>query len=70
MTDFKLVDAHGGEQIVPNTEVERFTGNFNGEVLRPADPGYDEARTVWNAMVNKHPRIGKTKGVFLEIALP
>lgn len=55
MADLKLADAHGGERIVPNTEVERFTGKFKGEVLRPTDPGYDEARTVWNAMVDKHP---------------
>ena len=39
MTDLKIVDAHGDERIVPNAEVEHFTGKFNGEVLRPADPG-------------------------------
>jgi len=55
MADLKLAYAHGGERIVPNTEVERLTGKFNGEVLRPADPRYDEARTVWNGMVDKHP---------------
>lgn len=38
MADLKLADAHGGERIVPNAEVERFTGKFNGEVLRPTDP--------------------------------
>ncbi len=37
MADLKLADAHGGERIVPNAEVERFTGKFNGEVLRPTD---------------------------------
>ncbi len=55
MADLKLADAHGGERIVPSNEVERFTGRFNGEVLRPADTGYDEARAVWNGMVDKHP---------------
>ncbi len=55
MTDLKLADAHGGERIVPNKDVERFTTKFGGEVLRPADRGYDEARRVWNGMVNKRP---------------
>ena len=40
MADLKLADAHGGERTLPDTEVRRFTGKFNGEVLRPADPGY------------------------------
>ena len=26
-------------------------------MLTRGDPGYDEARTVWNAMVDRHPRI-------------
>ena len=28
---------------------------LRGDLIRPGDPGYDEARAVYNAMVNKHP---------------
>lgn len=28
---------------------------FRGEILLPHSPGYDEARTIWNAMIDKHP---------------
>ncbi len=55
MADLKLADAQGGERNVSSNEVERFTEKFKGEVLHPADTAYDDARTVWNGMVDKHP---------------
>jgi len=30
---------------------------LRGESLRPSDGGYDAARTVWNAMVDRHPAL-------------
>jgi FAD/FMN-containing dehydrogenase len=29
----------------------------HGAVLRPGDPGYDDARTVWNDRIDRHPEI-------------
>jgi FAD/FMN-containing dehydrogenase len=31
------------------------TGQVRGPVLRAGQPGYDDARSVWNAMINRHP---------------
>jgi FAD/FMN-containing dehydrogenase len=30
-------------------------GRFAGEMLRPSDSGYDDARRLWNAMIDKRP---------------
>ena len=35
--------------------IERFADHLRGTCLRPGDGGYDEARTIWNAMINKRP---------------
>ncbi len=36
---------------------ERLAKTLDGEVLAPGDPGYDTARAVWNAMVDRRPRL-------------
>src|SRR5437588_11816270 len=36
---------------------EQLARTLDGEVLVPGDPAYDAARTVWNAMVDRRPRL-------------
>jgi FAD/FMN-containing dehydrogenase len=36
---------------------QRLSHSFDGSVLLRGDPGYDDARTVWNAIVDRRPRI-------------
>ena len=33
------------------------TESITNEILRPGETGYDQARTVWNAMVDRHPAL-------------
>ena len=37
--------------------VDQLTTAFAGELLRPGDEGYDEARAVWNGMFDRHPAL-------------
>jgi FAD/FMN-containing dehydrogenase len=38
-----------------NEVVDAFKATLRGPVLQPGDPGYDDARSIWNAMIDKRP---------------
>jgi FAD/FMN-containing dehydrogenase len=37
--------------------ISKFKAALRGRVIEPSDPGYDEAREVYNAMIDKKPRL-------------
>ena len=37
------------------TSLEALAGGFGGEIFVPGDAGFDEARAVWNAMIDRRP---------------
>jgi FAD/FMN-containing dehydrogenase len=37
--------------------VATLASHLRGEVIQPGDPGYDDARRVWNGMVDRHPAL-------------
>ncbi len=37
--------------------IKNFASQFKGEVVMPTDAEYDETRKVFNAMIDKHPRV-------------
>ena len=42
---------------MPTQDVPGFRSAFHGTVFEPADDGYEDARRIWNASVDKHPRV-------------
>jgi FAD/FMN-containing dehydrogenase len=42
---------------VDQKELEAFQAGFRGRLIRPEDDTYDEARKVYNAMIDKHPAL-------------
>ena len=41
-----------GRMVLDDATVQDFTASLRGEVLRPTDEGYDEARTIHNGMID------------------
>jgi FAD/FMN-containing dehydrogenase len=42
---------------IQSTKIDAFKGKFGGEVVSPGDEAYDDARKIWNAMIDKHPAL-------------
>lgn len=38
-------------------DVHSLESAFSGQLFRPGDPGYDQARQIWNAGIDKHPAV-------------
>ena len=57
MADLSIVTLSGDYAAISGAEVEDFRGSLHGESLLPGDAGYDGARQVWNAMVDKRPAL-------------
>jgi FAD/FMN-containing dehydrogenase len=57
MVDQTIVTTHGTPVTLSATKVERFASGLAGSLLRRSDRDYDQARRVWNAMVDKRPAL-------------
>lgn len=43
--------------MIDERTLEKFKASLGGELIQPNDEGYDDARTVWNAMIDKRPAL-------------
>ena len=56
MVDSRIATtAIGTERVVKQEAAEKFRSSLRGGLLRPSDDGYDEARKIWNAMIDRRP---------------
>jgi FAD/FMN-containing dehydrogenase len=64
MADLSMTTTTGSHTVIEGTTVETFKSSLRGELLRPGDTDYDDARTVWNGMIDKRPGlIARCSGV-------
>ncbi len=57
MADLKAITTTGADTILKGTVVEELRGSLRGELVCPSDTGYNEARSLWNAMFDKRPAL-------------
>ncbi len=55
MADFTLATATGGETVIGQGAVDELAASLQGDLLIADSPGYDEARALWNGMIDKRP---------------
>ncbi len=55
MTEIRLASLQGGAILVGNDTLDALRQTLRGAVCLPQEAGYDEARTIWNAMIDRHP---------------
>ncbi len=55
MSDLRIATLSGNYTEIGESAVKEFRGSLYGETLLPGDDGYDGARRIWNAMIDKRP---------------
>lgn len=57
MRDTNIVNFDSGTTTVHAAEIEALAAGLRGNVVEPDDVSYDEARLVWNAMIDRRPAL-------------
>ena len=57
MEALQITTTTGTKTGLDKTAVEALQAGLRGLLLRPDNPGYDEARRVWNGMIDKRPAL-------------
>ena len=55
MSGLNVLGQNGQETALDEDAVEEFAGQLRGVVAGPGADSYEEARTIWNAMIDRHP---------------
>jgi FAD/FMN-containing dehydrogenase len=57
MTELQIATQSGGNGVLHNGAIEEFKASLRGDLLLEGHPDYDEARKVYNGMIDKRPSI-------------
>lgn len=57
MNTLQIAKADNSNVVVDAESLDSLAASFRGELLCEGDNGYDEARTIWNAMIDRKPAV-------------
>ena len=57
MVELQVATLSGRQTTLSESSLEDFQQRLRGEVITPGDPGYDEARALWNGNIDKRPAL-------------
>ena len=57
MLDLRVTTTTGEETDLKEAAVAEFTSSLRGELLHSGDDGYDEARAIWNGLIDRRPAL-------------
>src|SRR5215213_6172383 len=57
VAELQIVTLTGADAALGESVVERFGWGLRGELLRPDDADYEQARKVWNGLIDRHPAL-------------
>ena len=55
MTDLAIRTLDGATKTMTATTLATLRGKLRGNAVLPGEEGYDSARTIWNAMIDRRP---------------
>ncbi|MDQ4079019.1 MAG: hypothetical protein M3220_22600 [Chloroflexota bacterium] len=55
------ISVSGAEVPLDEARLQAFAAQLRGESIRPGDATYDEARQVWNGMIDRYPSFAPLK---------
>ena len=57
MSGLQVKTRSNGDVTLEEGTIQKFKEWLRGELIRSVDPGYDDARSIWNAMIERRPAL-------------
>ena len=57
MVDLQVATLTGTDTMVSDKQIGEFRASLRGDLLQPDHPDYDQARRVWNGMIDRRPAL-------------